>query len=113
MLGHRIRRNARSSRHSPMTSSPSSSNATGSPNRRHGCLIQLLGLAALGVAIGYGVPALLAPWSFFLGGHFHAFPAWYGWGRLHAHSGNYVVYVQLEPSFRGSRMYAHSLIDGT
>jgi hypothetical protein len=96
-----------------MTSSPSSSTNAGTPKRRHGCLIQLLGLAALGAVIGLGIPALLAPWSFFLGGHFHALPVWYGWGRLQAHSGNYVIYVQLEPSFRGSRMYRHSLIDGT
>jgi hypothetical protein len=85
---------------------------SGSPKRRHGCLIQLLGVAALGIAVTYGVTALLAPWSFFLGGHIHAIPTWYGWGRLHAHSGNYVIYVQLEPSFKGSRMYRHSLVEG-
>lgn len=48
------------------------------------------------------------PWAFYLGGKFHITPYWQGWGKLHAKSGEYVLFVRIQPTAHGSRMYAHS-----
>ncbi|HSP05867.1 MAG TPA: hypothetical protein VLR94_01760 [Acidobacteriota bacterium] len=74
---------------------------------RLGCLGNLTRLIL--VVAGVGVLLLLAtavfaPWGFFLGGKFHLLPYWQGWGRLHSRiSGDYVVYVRLQPG-TGSRL---------
>jgi hypothetical protein len=52
------------------------------------------------------------PWAFYLGGKFHVLPYWQGWGTLHAHSGDYVLFVSFEPTPRGSRMYSASNLTG-
>jgi hypothetical protein len=66
-----------------------------------GCMVQMLGVFALALAVIYGIDALLAPWSFNMGGHTHFFPQWTGWGRMHSKiAGDYAVYVSLSPSFR-------------
>jgi hypothetical protein len=58
----------------------------------------------LGAILYLGLNAVIAPWAFFLGGSFHLNPQWQGWGRMHAKtSGDYVVFVRLEPQFKGSR----------
>jgi hypothetical protein len=55
---------------------------------------------------------LLYPWAFYLGGKFHIMPFWQGWGRLHSKGGDYRVWVQFEPTPRGSKMYLESNLTG-
>jgi len=60
-------------------------------------LLLLLGIGFLAVT------AVFAPWAFYLGGKFHWYPYWSGWGRLHSNiSGDYVIYVSFEPSPGGT-----------
>ncbi len=79
-----------------------------------GCFTQCLAALALGLALAYGLYALLTPWGFYLGSDtFHAYPGWTGWGRMHStNSGDYALYVSIMPGFRGSRVYAHSNLTG-
>jgi hypothetical protein len=66
---------------------------------RQGCFVQLLGLLVLGIVLGLGIPALLMPWAFYMGGQFHIIPQWTGWGRMHSKlAGDYILYVQLSPA---------------
>ena len=70
-----------------------------------GCLAQ----AALGLAFGctvlYLIYALLAPWNFYFGGHFHLVPGWTGRGWMHstAAGGDYYLWVRFEPTTPGYR----------
>ena len=88
------------------------------PRRRRGCLTgcitQSVAALALGLVLVYALYGLLAPWAFFLGsGTFHFVPGWSGWGRMHSNSfGDYALYVSIQPSFRGSHMYAGSYLTG-
>jgi hypothetical protein len=61
------------------------------------------------------LPSFFTPWAYYLGGHFHWLPYWQGWGRVTVASagGEYVLYVQLEPSTRGSRILPAWHITGT
>jgi len=70
-------------------------------------LIVICGVVAL-------IPSFLFPWSYYLGGHFHWLPYWQGWGRVHVESagGDYVLYVQMEPTTRGSRVIRSSNLTG-
>jgi len=74
----------------------------GMPARRRsgpGCIVQMLGLFALGAVLAIGICAVFAPWAFYMGGHFHLIPQWNGWGRLHSNlAGDYVLYVSLSPT---------------
>ena len=64
-----------------------------------GCLVQMLGLFALGVVLVLGFNAVFMPWSFYMGGHFHIIPIWTGWGQMHSKiAGDYVLYVSISPS---------------
>ncbi len=49
---------------------------------RHGCVVQVLAALVLGVVVLLGVMAIVAPWGFYMGGHFHIIPQWTGWGRI-------------------------------
>ncbi len=76
--------------------------------RRHGCLggcftnlLKIVLILALGVVLIAAIDAVFAPWSFFLGGHFHPLPYWQGWGRVHTSTGDYVLRVQFSPSPAG------------
>jgi hypothetical protein len=64
-----------------------------------GCLTRLLLVFLLVGAVMAGVTYVFAPWSFYMGGRFHAIPMWQGWGRLHSNSGggDYVLYVWFRP----------------
>ncbi len=73
------------------------------------CALMLLTAAILMTAL----TGLLYPWAFYLGGKFHLIPMWQGWGKAHAKSGDYLVWVQFEPTPRGSRMYLESNLTGT
>ena len=83
--------------------------------RRGGCL-GCLGQSALALLLGLlvvaAVTALLFPWAFFMGGKFNYFGFWEGVGKLHAKSGDYVLMVRIEPTPRGSRVYAASDLTG-
>ncbi len=80
-----------------------------SPARRKagcaGCLGQVALILLAGGALLLGLLALLAPWNFYFGGHFHAVPGWAGWGRMHstAAGGDYYMYVYFEPTTPGYR----------
>jgi len=73
-----------------------------------GCLWQLGVVLALGVVLMTALTGVFYPWAFYLGGKFHIIPLWQRWGRAHATSGDYLIWVQFEPTPRGSRMYAAS-----
>lgn len=81
-----------------------------------GCLGQMVWrggmVLAFAVVAVLVVTAILAPWSFYLGGTFHIIPYWHGWGTLHAKSGDYVVFVEFGPTSRRSRVLAHSNLKG-
>ena len=77
-----------------------------------GCLWQVPLILALGVVLMMALTAVFYPWAFYLGGTFHIYPYWTGWGRLHAKSGDYVLFVRFEPTTRGSRMIPHSNLTG-
>lgn len=78
-----------------------------------GCLWQVGLILALGCVLVIALTGLFYPWAFYLGGKFYILPYWQGWGKAHAKSGDYVVWVQLEPTPRGSRMIPHSNLTGT
>jgi len=106
-----------SPRPNPVNVNPASP-ASG-PRRRRGCLgclAQLLWQAAIALALGVvlilAITAIFAPWSFYLGGQFHIIPYWQGWGKMHAKSGDYVVFVEFGPTSRGSHVIAHSNLKG-
>ncbi|HLO29380.1 MAG TPA: hypothetical protein VK249_09610 [Anaerolineales bacterium] len=70
-------------------------NASRKPQSCLGCIGSLLGLFLL-AGIGYLlIIAVFAPWSYYLGGNFHLFPGWQGWGKLHSPSGDFVLYVSM------------------
>jgi hypothetical protein len=71
--------------------------------RRIGCLGSLVVFCVVGPLIYLTIQAAFAPWAFYLGGNFHALPMWQGWGRLHAKSGDFPVWIYMYPS-SGSRL---------
>jgi hypothetical protein len=69
-----------------------------------------LGLA-FGCALIYVLFAVLAPWNFYFGGHFHLVPGWTGHGWIHsAAGGNYYLFVNFTPTTPG---YHKSPLGGT
>jgi hypothetical protein len=72
--------------------------------RRHGCFAQLLGLVLLCAVIVYGAAAIIAPWSFHIGGVPTPLLYWSGSGILHAKGGTYPLYVLLYPAAHFSRL---------
>ncbi|HXJ94404.1 MAG TPA: hypothetical protein VMT20_16280 [Terriglobia bacterium] len=80
-----------------------------------GCLVKMLGylvgFGILGVIFLLALQAVFMPWSFRMGGHFHAIPMWRGWGKMQSASGhNYALYVWFEPYVpsggRGAAVYS-------
>jgi len=76
---------------------------------RRGCLMQLIFLLIIGVVVGIGIPALLTPWGFFMGGRFHVVPMWQGLGRMHSNraGGDYVLFIWFYPSIRKGTGITH------
>jgi hypothetical protein len=80
-----------------------------------GCMVSLVGSLALFVVLGaiflVAVNALFNPWAFYLGGRFHAFPQWQGWGRMHskAAGGDYMLFVRMMPTPTGPPYLTKSL----
>jgi hypothetical protein len=77
-----------------------------------GCLWQVGLVLLLGAVLITALTGLFYPWAFYLGGKFHIVPLWQGWGKAHAKSGDYLVWVQFEPTPRGSKMYLESNLTG-
>jgi hypothetical protein len=71
------------------------------PGRRKagpGCVVQVLGALGFGVVVLLGVMVIVAPWGFYMGGHFHIIPQWTGWGRMHSNlAGDYALLVTFSP----------------
>jgi hypothetical protein len=78
-----------------------------------GCLWQGGIVLALSCVLILAVTGLLFPWAFYLGGDFHILPYWHGWGTAHAKSGDYLLYVQIQPSTRGSGRGLSTNLGGT
>jgi len=72
---------------------------------RLGCFAQAVLLLALLVVVLFGLPAVFTPWGFYLGGNFHIIPYWQGWGKLHAKTGDFALFVRIEPSRHGNSRY--------
>ena len=64
------------------------------------------------VVVGLGIPALLTPWGFYMGGSLHLIPVWYGWGRMHSNTagGDYVIQVSFYPKV--GRYFGPRHVDG-
>jgi hypothetical protein len=75
-------------------------------------LWQLTVIFVLGSVLILAMTGVFYPWAFYLGGNFHILPYWQGWGRLHAKSGDYVVWVEFGPTPRGSKMYLETNLTG-
>jgi hypothetical protein len=78
------------------------------PVRRKGpgCLVQVLGAFALGGVLMLAIYAVFAPWAFYMGGYFHLYPGWTGWGRMHSNiAGDYVLLVSISPRTGGRGTY--------
>ena len=71
------------------------------PGRRKagpGCVVQVLGALLLGGVVLAGVMAIVAPWGFYMGGHFHIIPQWTGAGEMHSRiAGDYALLVTFSP----------------
>jgi hypothetical protein len=74
-----------------------------------GCLGSLLGVLVLGVAVVYGVAALISPWAFHIGGRTTPLLYWSGYGKLLTKSGTYPLYVTFFPSSHFSRLHLDGL----
>lgn len=81
-----------------------------------GCLGRMLGILLLGVAGGsvllVAIDFAFAPWSFQMGGAPHTLPVWHGESRMHASSGDYTLYLWIQPA-RGRRRSNYPLFAGT
>jgi hypothetical protein len=63
-----------------------------------GCLTLMIVGTVAAVIFGFAVTALFTPWGFFMGGRFHLYPQWQGWGRLHSSTaGDFVLFVRIVP----------------
>jgi hypothetical protein len=84
------------------------------PPRRYGCagcLVQSAIALAGGCALIYLLYALLAPWNFYFGGHFHLVPGWTGQGRMRSAAGrDYYLWLRFTPTTPG---YRKSALQGT
>jgi len=74
------------------------------PQRRHGCIAQLLGLLILCLVVVYGVAAITSPWSFHIGGIPTPLLSWSAIGTLHTKDGTYPMNVFFYPAPNFSRL---------
>lgn len=82
------------------------------PRRRGcaGCLLQCTVVLLGGCLLIYGLTAVLAPWNFYFGGHFHTIPGWTGRGWIHSGGHDYFLSITFTPTIPG---YRKSPIKGT
>ena len=85
---------------------------TPAPRKRFGCMTQMAILMVILIAVFLGIPALLTPWGFFMGGHFHLVPSWTGVGTIHSTraGGDYVIMMTISPKTGRGMGPAH--VDG-
>ncbi|HZQ20390.1 MAG TPA: hypothetical protein VFA90_16975 [Terriglobales bacterium] len=74
------------------------------PRGCFGCLLQCTVVLVLDAVLLIALTGLFYTWAFYLGGKFHIMPMWQGLGKAHAKSGDYFVWVQFEPTPRGSKV---------
>src|SRR5512133_236419 len=75
-----------------------------------GCFSGILVIFVLGSGGMLGIDALVAPWSFYLGGKFHIIPYWQCCGRMHTKSsGDSLLFVHL--AYPGPAKY-HAYMSG-
>jgi hypothetical protein len=61
-------------------------------------VVQVLGSLLLCGVVLAGVMAVVAPWGFYMGGHFHIIPQWTGVGEMHSKlAGDYALMVTFSP----------------
>src|SRR5215469_4011924 len=92
------------------------STGTGPGKSRPGCLGFLGfigGLVLLVPLLMLAATAIFDPWVFYLGGKFHITPYWQGWGKLHAKSGDYLLFVRLQPYTRGRGLALLTTVSGS
>jgi hypothetical protein len=65
----------------------------------------------VGIGLLAAIDAVFAPWSFFIGGRFHAL-LWQGIGTMHSASVDYVLYVWMSPQ-PGGRMFNFPYFTGS
>src|SRR5438067_8459553 len=73
-----------------------------------GCLWQVAVVLVLGVVLVIAITGRFYPWALYLGGKFHIVRMWQGWGGAHARSGDYLLWVQFEPTPHGTRLIRRS-----
>jgi hypothetical protein len=98
-----------------MTSAETSVRVAGRKKGRVGCLGCLFQSAialVLGIVLVMAMTGVFAPWAFYLGGKFHITPYWQGVGKAHAKSGDYLLFVRIGPTSRGSKMYLETNLTG-
>ena len=67
-------------------------------------VVRILIFFALAGLLFLALDAVFTPWAFFMGGHFHVYPKWPGWGRMHSNvAGDYVIYMSISPYFGRGR----------
>jgi hypothetical protein len=78
--------------------------AARSAKPRRGCLGNVFLILVLGIAFVFVFTALAYPWAYFLGGHFHIWPVWRGWGHMHSPGGDYLLFTQVFARTGGRRV---------
>src|SRR5215467_13754601 len=65
-----------------------------------GCLFNIAKGLVIAFVVVLAVYVITSPWVFYLGGKFHPFAYWQGWGTIHAPEGDYVVLMLLTAPWR-------------
>lgn len=83
------------------------------PRRKSSGVKQWLLVFILLIGVG-ALYVVLFPWGFLLGGNFHPFPYWRGWGKMHSSTaGDYFLYVEVWPSTRQlETIIPHTFVQG-
>lgn len=70
-----------------------------------GCLTQTLAVLIAGGALVMLLDFLLAPYTYYYGGHFHVIPGWQGEGWIHspAAGGDYFFWIRIQATTPGYR----------
>jgi hypothetical protein len=77
-----------------------------------GCFWQTVVVLVLGGILVIAGMGIFYPWAFYLGGKFHILPYWSGLGTAHARSGAYLVWIQIQPTPRNSKMFLETNLRG-
>jgi hypothetical protein len=69
--------------------------------RRLGCFTGLLFILVVGLVLVVLLFAVIAPWSFHIGGRWTPM-SWWGYGTLHTESGDYPIFIYFYPNPRST-----------